>query len=58
MEWHTKSGGSHRQSVTRRGQRSKVVDAKNAPLRIEAYDLILVGSGLRADKWTKESEAL
>jgi menaquinone-dependent protoporphyrinogen IX oxidase len=39
------------------GNAVKVVDAKNAPLRIEAYDLILVGSGLRADKWTKESEA-
>jgi menaquinone-dependent protoporphyrinogen oxidase len=39
------------------GHAVEVVDAKEAPQSIDAYDLILVGSGLRADKWTKESEA-
>lgn len=38
------------------GNTVEVVDAKQAPQSIDAYDLILVGSGLRADKWTKESE--
>ncbi len=32
-----------------------VVDAKKSPIDIQGYDLIIVGSGLRADKWTKES---
>jgi menaquinone-dependent protoporphyrinogen oxidase len=32
-----------------------VIDAKKNPQAIESYDLILVGSGLRADKWTKEA---
>ncbi len=32
-----------------------VVDAKKSPQTIDEYDLILVGSGLRADKWTKEA---
>jgi menaquinone-dependent protoporphyrinogen oxidase len=32
-----------------------VSDAKKAPENIDTYDFIIVGSGLRADKWTKES---
>jgi menaquinone-dependent protoporphyrinogen oxidase len=32
-----------------------VFDAKKSPQTIESYDLVIVGSGLRADKWTKES---
>ncbi len=39
------------------GNTVDVVDAKEAPENIDGYDLVLVGSGLRADKWTKESEA-
>jgi menaquinone-dependent protoporphyrinogen oxidase len=32
-----------------------VVDAKRSPQNIDSYDLIIVGSGMRADKWTKET---
>ncbi len=34
-----------------------VVDAKKSPPRVDLYDLIIVGSGIRADKWTKETIA-
>jgi menaquinone-dependent protoporphyrinogen IX oxidase len=43
-------------TIQEAGNTVEVVDAKKAPETIDAYDLILVGSGLRADKWTKESE--
>jgi len=32
-----------------------VVDAKKNPPTVESYDLVVVGSGIRADKWTKET---
>ncbi len=32
-------------------------DARNNPPSAESYDLIIVGSGMRADKWTKEALA-
>jgi len=32
-----------------------VVDARKSPKSIDAYDLVIVGSGIRADQWTKES---
>ena len=32
-----------------------VVDAKKNTLTVDPYDLIVVGSGVRADKWTKET---
>ena len=32
-----------------------VVDAKKSPKKIISYDLFIVGSGIRADKWTKET---
>ncbi len=32
-----------------------VIDAKHSPKNIESYDLVIIGSGIRADKWTKES---
>ncbi len=35
----------------------EVADAKKAPASIEGYDLVLIGSGLSSDKWTKESLA-
>lgn len=35
----------------------EVADAKNPPQNIDGFDLFVVGSGLRADKWTKESIA-
>lgn len=44
-------------AIQEAGNTVEVIDAKKAPETIDAYDLILVGSGLRADKWTRESEA-
>jgi menaquinone-dependent protoporphyrinogen oxidase len=32
-----------------------VIDAKKGPKKISSYDLVVVGSGIRADKWTKET---
>jgi menaquinone-dependent protoporphyrinogen oxidase len=32
-----------------------VLDAKLSPQSIYLYDLVIVGSGIRADKWTKET---
>jgi len=32
-----------------------VVDAKKKPPRVDPYDLVVVGSGVRADSWTKEA---
>src|SRR4030042_5570452 len=37
------------------GNSVDVFDAKKSPQTIESYDLVIVGSGLRADKWTKGS---
>ena len=33
----------------------EVFDAKQSPRNIDSYDLVIVGSGIRADKWTKET---
>lgn len=33
----------------------EVFDAKQSPQNIDSYDLVIIGSGIRADKWTKES---
>ena len=41
--------------LTQQGFNVTVVDAKRAPSTIESYGLVVVGSGLRADKWTKET---
>ena len=32
-----------------------VVDAQQRPQNVGAYDLVIIGSGIRADKWTKET---
>lgn len=32
-----------------------VVDAKQNPQNVDSYDFVIVGSGIRADKWTKET---
>jgi menaquinone-dependent protoporphyrinogen oxidase len=32
-----------------------VLDAKLSPQNISLYDLVIFGSGIRADKWTKET---
>jgi menaquinone-dependent protoporphyrinogen oxidase len=37
------------------GYSVEVVDAKQSPQKVDAYDLVIVGSGIRADKWTKEA---
>ncbi len=37
------------------GNSVDIIDAKKASGNIDAYDLVVVGSGLRADKWTKET---
>jgi len=44
-------------ALTQEGFSVDVVDAKKNPQNIDGYDLILVGSGLRADKWTKEVQS-
>lgn len=44
-------------AIQDQGHTVQVLDAKKAPQNIDAYDLVLVGSGLRADKWTNESVA-
>ena len=57
----TRWGGTEKVAQTigkalkEKGHTVDVIDAKKAPQDIEAYDLVLIGSGLRADKWTKES---
>ncbi|MCL5877462.1 MAG: flavodoxin domain-containing protein [Candidatus Bathyarchaeota archaeon] len=42
-------------ALTQEGFSVDVVDAKKSPQSIEGYDFIIVGSGLRADRWTKEA---
>ena len=42
-------------AIEQEGNSVDVVDAKKSPENIDSYDLVIVGSGLRADKWTKES---
>ncbi len=37
------------------GWRADLVDAKDHLPSVAAYDLVVVGSGIRADKWTKET---
>jgi len=44
-------------AIQDQGHTVQVLDAKKAPQNIDVYDLVLVGSGLRADKWTNESGA-
>ena len=34
-----------------------VVDAKHTSKNLSIYDLVIIGSGIRADKWTKETMA-
>jgi menaquinone-dependent protoporphyrinogen IX oxidase len=37
------------------GSEVDVVDAKANVPQVDSYDLVVVGSGVRADKWTKET---
>ena len=37
------------------GYSADVCDARQSPKNIESFDLVIVGSGVKADKWTKEA---
>ncbi len=43
------------QTLSDEGFKVDVVEAKKTPKNIQDYDLFVIGSGLRADKWTKEA---
>ncbi len=43
------------QVLKEEGYSVDVVDAKQSPQNVDSYDLVIVGSGIRADKWTKET---
>src|SRR5665647_1687426 len=43
------------QTLKTEGFDVEVFDAKKSPKSIDSYDLVVVGSGMRADKWTKET---
>ncbi len=45
------------QTIKDQGYNVDVVNAKKGPPRIDLYDLVIAGSGIRADKWTKETMA-
>jgi menaquinone-dependent protoporphyrinogen oxidase len=45
------------QTLTAEGYAVDVADAKKAPSDLDSYDLFVIGSGMRADKWTKEALA-
>ena len=42
-------------TLKKEGYLVDVLDAKLSPRSISLYDLVIVGSGIRADKWTKET---
>ena len=37
------------------GYIADVFNAKKKPQNVDQYDLVIIGSGIRADKWTKEA---
>jgi menaquinone-dependent protoporphyrinogen oxidase len=43
------------QTLTQAGCTVEVINAKKTPKKLELYDLFIIGSGMRADKWTKET---
>ena len=43
------------QTLTQEGCTVEVINAKKNPKKLELYDLFIIGSGMRADKWTKET---
>jgi menaquinone-dependent protoporphyrinogen oxidase len=43
------------QTLTEEGFKVDIVDAKKPPKDISGYDLFVIGSGMRADKWVKEA---
>ena len=42
-------------SLSEEGLTVSVLDAKKTPKNPEVFDLFVIGSGMRADKWTKET---
>jgi menaquinone-dependent protoporphyrinogen oxidase len=42
-------------TLTQEGCTVEVVNAKKNPKKLDSYDLFIIGSGMRADKWTKET---
>ncbi|MBT0160475.1 nitric oxide synthase [Candidatus Bathyarchaeota archaeon A05DMB-2] len=43
------------EALQKSGYAVDVVDAKANVPKVDTYDLVIVGSGVRADKWTKET---
>jgi menaquinone-dependent protoporphyrinogen oxidase len=43
------------QTLTQEGFTVEVINAIKNPKNLEPYDLFIIGSGMRADKWTKET---
>ena len=43
------------ETLKQEGLEVTVADAKTPPETVDSYDLMVVGSGMRADKWTKET---
>jgi menaquinone-dependent protoporphyrinogen IX oxidase len=43
------------ETLIEEGCRVNVVEARQELPNVAIYDLIIVGSGIRADKWTKET---
>ena len=42
-------------TLTQEGCTVEVINAKKHPKKLETFDLFIIGSGMRADKWTKET---
>ncbi len=43
------------QTLLQEGCTVEVLNAKKNPKELDSYDLFVIGSGMRADKWTKEA---
>ena len=43
------------QTLTQEGCTVEVLNAKKNQKKLESYDLFIIGTGMRADKWTKET---
>jgi menaquinone-dependent protoporphyrinogen oxidase len=43
------------QTLMHEGCTVEVINAKKNPKELDSYDLFVIGSGMRADKWTKET---
>ena len=53
VAWHVDVAKAIGKALSEENITVEVVDAKEAPQNIADYDLVVVGSGLRADKWTQ-----